>query len=125
MRSVALSNTVLVVTPTPDDSTSNFSDDAVVICDQLNEVIELVPIVPKLHKLYAMIRDRQYDEGQEDDTREHENKVRPTMMVAHPMLIHRLIVDAFHVPGRLGSNTGQRKRARKRVERATDFNSLQ
>jgi sister chromatid cohesion protein DCC1 len=79
MRSVALSNTILVVTPIPDDPSSNFSDDAVVIRDQLNEVIEPVPIVPRLHKLSAMIRDRQYDEGQEDDdTRELENKVCQT-----------------------------------------------
>jgi len=76
MRSIALSNTILVVTPIPDDPTSDFIDDAVVIRDQLNEVIELVPIVPNLHKLSAMIRDRQYDEGQEDDDAlESENTV--------------------------------------------------
>ena len=76
MRSVALSNTVLVVTPVPDDPSSDLTDDAVVIRDQLNEVIELVPVAPKLHKLSAMIRDRQYDEGQGDeDTQEMENKV--------------------------------------------------
>jgi len=77
MRSIALSNTVLVVTPIPDDPSSDVSNDAIVIRDQLNEVIEPVPIVPKLHKLSAMLRDRQYDEGQEDeDIGEHENKVR-------------------------------------------------
>lgn len=76
MRSVVLSNTVLVVTPIPDDPLSNFTDDTVVIRDQLNEVIELVPVAPKLHQLSAMIRDRQYDEGQvDDDTQETENKV--------------------------------------------------
>ncbi|KDR83664.1 hypothetical protein GALMADRAFT_235995 [Galerina marginata CBS 339.88] len=67
MRSVGLSNTVLVVTPVPDEYASEFADDAVVIRDQLNEVIELVPVVPKLHKLFGLIRDRLYDEGQEDD----------------------------------------------------------
>lgn len=76
MRSVALSNTVLVVTPVPDDPSSDLTDDAIVIRDLLNEVIELVPVAPKLHKLSAMIRDRQYDEGQGDeDTQEMENKV--------------------------------------------------
>jgi sister chromatid cohesion protein DCC1 len=69
IRSVALSNAVLVVTPNPDDS-----DDAVVIRDQLNEIIELVPIVPKLHKLSTVIRDRQYDDD-DDDSRGPENKV--------------------------------------------------
>jgi sister chromatid cohesion protein DCC1 len=77
MRSIALSNTILVVTPIPDDPTTLNSIDnaAVVIRDQLNEVIELVPVVPKLHKLSAMIRDRQYDEGQDDDAQEDESKV--------------------------------------------------
>ena len=80
LRSVALSNTVLVVTPIPDDPASNFTDGAIVIRDQLNEIIELVPVVPKLHRLSAMIRDRQYDDGQEDDdTRVHENEVRQTI----------------------------------------------
>ena len=67
MRSVVLSNTLLVVTPVPDEHASGFADDAVVIRDQLNEVIELVPAVPKLHKLSTLIRNRQYDEGQEDE----------------------------------------------------------
>ncbi|PPR07045.1 hypothetical protein CVT26_005246 [Gymnopilus dilepis] len=67
MRSVVLSNTLLVVTPVPDENASGFADDAVVIRDQLNEVIELVPAVPKLHKLSSLIRNRQYDEGQEDE----------------------------------------------------------
>ena len=78
MRSVALSNTVLVVTPIPDDPVSNFTDGAIVIRDQLNEIIEPVPIVPKLHKLSAIIRDREYDEGQEDDDIRVEDKVRQT-----------------------------------------------
>ncbi|PPQ94004.1 hypothetical protein CVT25_009852 [Psilocybe cyanescens] len=67
MRSVGLSNTVLVVTPVPDECATHFAEDAVIIRDQLNEIIELAPVVPKLHKLSALIKNRQYDEGQEDD----------------------------------------------------------
>ncbi|KAF9534246.1 sister chromatid cohesion protein Dcc1 [Crepidotus variabilis] len=67
MRSVSLSNTILVVTPVPDEKAVDFADGAVIIRDQLNEIIELVPVVPKLHKLSALIRERQYDESQEDE----------------------------------------------------------
>ncbi|PPQ98496.1 hypothetical protein CVT24_003987 [Panaeolus cyanescens] len=69
MRSVNLSNTVVVATAVPDiDACNNdFSNDAVVIRDQVKEIIELAPAVPKLHKLMSLIRERVYDEGQEDD----------------------------------------------------------
>ena len=62
-----MSNTLLVVTPVPDDCASQFADDAVVIRDQLNEIIELTPSVPKLHKLSRVLKDRQYDESFEED----------------------------------------------------------
>ncbi|KAI1791296.1 hypothetical protein LXA43DRAFT_435172 [Ganoderma leucocontextum] len=39
----------------------------VFIRDQLNEVIELVPSVPRLHKLKSLLRGREYDEGHEDE----------------------------------------------------------
>ena len=67
MRSIGLSNTLLVVTPVPDDCASHFTDDAVVIRDQLKEIIELTPSVPKLHKLSRVLKDRQYDESFEED----------------------------------------------------------
>jgi sister chromatid cohesion protein DCC1 len=65
MRSVVLSNSVLVVTPSPDASLAKFSDDGVVIRDQVNEVIELTPSVPRLHRLATLLRGGEYDEGQE------------------------------------------------------------
>ena len=67
MRSIGLSNTLLVVTPVPDDCASQFADDAIAIRDQLKEIIELTPSVPKLHKLSRVLKDRQYDEGLEED----------------------------------------------------------
>lgn len=69
MRSVNLSNTVLVATAVPDIDVCNnaFAANAVVIRDQVKEIIELAPAVPKLHKLSSLLRDRTYDEGQEDD----------------------------------------------------------
>jgi len=76
MRSVGLSNTILVVTAVSDEHSPNFADDAVVIRDQLNEIIELNPVVPKLHKLSALIRGREYDEGQEDALEDDPDMVR-------------------------------------------------
>ncbi|GLB33888.1 putative sister chromatid cohesion protein Dcc1 [Lyophyllum shimeji] len=67
IRSVALSNSVLVVTPPPDTSSLDFTADAVVIRDQVSEILELTPSVPKLHTTLASLRGREYDDGQEDD----------------------------------------------------------
>lgn len=67
MRTVGLSNSVLVVTPPQDAFASKFTDNGVVIRDQLNEIIELAPIVPKLHKLSTLLRGREYDEEHDED----------------------------------------------------------
>ena len=75
MRSIGLSNTLLVVTPVPDDCASQFADDAIVIRDQLKEIIELTPSVPKLHKLSRLLKDRQYDAGLEEDDEDSDNVV--------------------------------------------------
>ena len=81
VRSVVLSNTVLVVTPEAEhggldiDMNVDEGDGAdvdnaelqrVCIRDQLNEVLELVPTVPRLHKLSSLLRGMEYDEGRED-----------------------------------------------------------
>ncbi|KAJ6485139.1 sister chromatid cohesion protein Dcc1 [Mycena vitilis] len=58
IRSVVLSNSILVVTPQPDSS----DEDTVVIRDQVNEILELTPTVPKLHKLSALLKGQQYDD---------------------------------------------------------------
>ena len=63
LRSVVLSNSVLVVTRPPIGSMED--GDAIVIRDQLNEIIELVPTVPKLHKLTSLLKGLEY-EGHED-----------------------------------------------------------
>jgi len=58
MRAVNLSNVVLVVRPGPQDT--------VHIADQLHEIIELAPIVPRLYKL----RGRLYDDEEHEDNDE-------------------------------------------------------
>lgn len=75
VRSIVLSNSVLVVTSDPgaasDDiehaeTDSDSGTQKVYIRDQLNEILELVPSVPRLHKLNSLLRGLEYDEGRED-----------------------------------------------------------
>ena len=65
LRSVVLSNSMLVVTP-PTDS-MNASERDVVIRDQIHDVLELVPTLPRLQKLGGLLRGREYDEGHSDE----------------------------------------------------------
>ena len=73
LRSVVLSNSVLVVTPPPAEG----SREDVVIRDTIHEVLELVPTLPRLQKLSGMLRGREYDEGHdEDEDMDEENAPR-------------------------------------------------
>ncbi|KIP11526.1 hypothetical protein PHLGIDRAFT_99307 [Phlebiopsis gigantea 11061_1 CR5-6] len=65
LRSVVLSNSVLVVTPPVDASGDPDTD--VVIQDTIHEVLELVPTLPRLQRLNGMLRGREYDEGHDED----------------------------------------------------------
>ncbi|GBE81571.1 hypothetical protein SCP_0313000 [Sparassis crispa] len=84
IRSVVLSNSILVVTP-PQDEEEVFSQQSgrpsaagdVVIRDQLSEILELVPSVPKLHKLDGLLRGQEYDEGHEDEILSDVDEERP------------------------------------------------
>lgn len=70
-----LSNTVLVLTP------SRTSPDGTVhVRDQLHEVLELVPSIPKLHRLSVLLQGMEYDEGDEDRRVSHVAKCT----VLHP-----------------------------------------
>lgn len=70
LRSVVLSNSVLVVTPPKDteiaDKGATESQD-IIIRDQIHEILELVPCLPKLQRLGGLLRGREYDEGHEED----------------------------------------------------------
>lgn len=85
MRSVVLSNTVLVVTSPPaylPDGEPNENVDVVVIRDQLNEIMELTPSVPKLHKLKGLLKGLEYDEGQDEedeDMDDGDERVSPSL----------------------------------------------
>lgn len=71
MRAVNLSNSLLVVTPPP-DTDQVFSEDAVVIRDQLNEILEIALTVPRVSKLLGRLRGQEYDETNEDDDDDEE-----------------------------------------------------
>jgi len=59
IRSVSLSNSVLVVTP-------GEVQDRIVIRDTSHELLQVAPILPKVHRLAGLLRGREYDEGRED-----------------------------------------------------------
>jgi len=58
IRSVSLSNSVLVITPGVQDQ--------VVIRDTSHELLQVAPILPRVHRLAGLLRGREYDEGRED-----------------------------------------------------------
>lgn len=41
--------------------------DAIVIQESLNEILELVPAVPRLHRLRGLLRGMEWEEGHEDE----------------------------------------------------------
>lgn len=59
IRSVSLSNSVLVVTP-------GEVQDQIVIRDTSHELLQVTPVLPRVHKLVGLLRGREYDEGRED-----------------------------------------------------------
>jgi sister chromatid cohesion protein DCC1 len=71
IRSVTLSNSVLLVSPSPrlDGSEEN----QVVIQDSLNELLELVPAVPKLHRMNVLLKEHVWEEGHDEDEEDEES----------------------------------------------------
>lgn len=92
LRSVVLSNSVLVVTPP-----TTGSNEDIVIRDQLHEVLEAVPCIPKLQKLRGILRGTEYDEGHEDDdefgSAEDDRPVRSSPRLQSDSLMYRRLVD--------------------------------
>ncbi len=60
---MTLSNSVLVISPSDADGNS----DQVVIQDSLNELLELVPTVPRLHRLRALLKEHELEEGHDEE----------------------------------------------------------
>lgn len=64
IRSVTLSNSVLLVSPA---AHIDGSENEVVIQDNLNELLEVVPAVPKLHRMNVLLKEHEWEEGHEGD----------------------------------------------------------
>lgn len=85
---MVLSNTILLTTPaaaTPsDESDESGTTEKLVIRDEISQLIELVPTVPKLQRLETMLRGCEYDEGHERDdegSEEDEGDERPVSVL--------------------------------------------
>ena len=74
IRSVTLSNSVLLVSPSPHIDGSG--ENQVVIQDSLNELLELVPAVPKLHRMKVLLKEHEWEEGHEDDEEDVDESFR-------------------------------------------------
>ena len=61
---LTLSTSVLLVSPSPH---VDGSENQVVIQDSLSELLELVPAVPKLHRMNVLLKEHEWEEGHEDD----------------------------------------------------------
>lgn len=59
IRSVSLSNSILVVTPGEEQ-------DQIAIRDTSHELLQVAPIIPRIHRLAGLLKGREYDEGRED-----------------------------------------------------------
>lgn len=67
---MVLSNSICVVTRDPGDVEADIIGEPVedvAIRDQLSEIIELIPSVPRLHRLNGLLRGHEYDDGHEDE----------------------------------------------------------
>jgi sister chromatid cohesion protein DCC1 len=61
---VTLSNFVLLASPS---SHFDGSENQVVIQDTLNELLKLVPAVPKLHRMNVLLEEHEWEEGREEE----------------------------------------------------------
>jgi sister chromatid cohesion protein DCC1 len=95
LRSVVLSNSVLVVTAPSTSANSPSKHQDVVIRDQLNEIIELVPSVPKLHRLNGLLKGMEYDEGLAEEQLSYDEDERPVsifLLLRHSVCVTFIII---------------------------------
>ncbi|KAF9648550.1 hypothetical protein BDM02DRAFT_3155665 [Thelephora ganbajun] len=59
IRSISLSNSVLIAGP-------GEAQDQIIIQDTNRELLQVAPVLPKVHRLAGLLRGREYDEGRED-----------------------------------------------------------
>ncbi|KAH8992849.1 sister chromatid cohesion protein Dcc1 [Lactarius hatsudake] len=90
IRSVVLSNSILVISPPDADG----NGDQVVIQDSLNELLELVPTVPRLHRLNTLLKEHEWEEGCEEEDENFGAAKRKRITLAQALQEkHILILD--------------------------------
>jgi sister chromatid cohesion protein DCC1 len=96
IRSVILSNSVLLVSPSP---RIDGSENQVVIQDSLNELLELVPAVPRLYRMNVLLKEHEWEEGHEEDEDESFRAVSHFELILYPIMAR--LIDYF--PRRSGN----------------------
>jgi hypothetical protein len=100
--------------------------DPIVIRDQVNEILELVPSVPRLHKLGTLLRGLEYDGDEDtgvdtdmDDDMDDDRPVSASATLRHLRETNRLIRrNVGSLPTRTHNEISKRaKRTRKRHQR--------
>lgn len=76
IRAVTHSNTFVVATGPSDGSSSGL-----VVRDQVSQILELVPSVPKVHRLDGLLKGCEYDEGHEEDADDGSDDEGPPVRV--------------------------------------------
>ena len=120
IRSVSLSNSVLVITP-------GEVQDQIVIRDTSHELLQVNPVLPKVHKLVGLLRGREYDEGREDldddildeeRATQSQQQVRPQpSSVARAQILLKGEEGIPHLRASLDRNPGERSRTYQGFER--------
>jgi hypothetical protein len=83
IRSVTLSNSVFSVSPSPH---TDGSEEKVMIQDSLNEPLKLVLAVPKLHRMNALLKEHEWEEGQEVEKDESFRAVSTFGQIVYPTM---------------------------------------
>jgi hypothetical protein len=125
IRSVSLSNSVLVVVPGKEQG-------HIVIQDTSHELLQVTPVLPRAHKLLGLLRGREYDEGREDlddDMLDDEQGTQSQQQVRPPVCAQRHTLNwallkgekgISHLRTSLDRNPSERSRTYEGFDKQTD-----
>jgi hypothetical protein len=101
LRSVTVSNSMVVVTGSKSIPASN----EVYLSEEIHEIMELVPIVPKLDRINGMLRGSEYreEDAMEEDESRDDTQVRPS--IRHYLMIKwlRILRGLLVIPEKIYS----------------------
>lgn len=87
LRAISISNSCLVVTGPSLSASDNTEENVVVVRDQVQRILELAPIPPKLDRLRGLLRGHEYDEDhdlydEQEDEAENDDDERPVRAIS-------------------------------------------